>query len=101
MLQFIMEDHLGNTIEALDSQENKMDKNGRLLKALMIVKILEDLKFHMDVLHLRTVEILHHSLLLLPDTDNNQCSQLEFLETCLEPTTREYSSFFFFFKFRK
>lgn len=84
-----MEDHLRNAIEALDSQENKMDENGRLLKALMIVKLLEDLKFHMDVLLLRTVEILHHSLLLSPDTDNNRCSQLDFLETCLEPSTRE------------
>lgn len=89
MLQFVMEDHLRNAIEALDSQENKMDENGRLLKALMIVKLLEVLEFHMDVLLLRTVEILHHSLLLLPDTENNQCSQLDFLETCLEPSMRE------------
>lgn len=89
MLQFVMEDHLRNAIEALDSQENKMDENGRLLKALMIIKLLVDLKFHMDVLLLRTVEILHHSLLLLPDTENNQCSQLDFLETSLEPSMRE------------
>lgn len=71
MFQFVMEDYLRNVIEVLDSQENKMDENGRLLKVLMIVKFFEDLKFYMDVFFLRIVEIFYYFLLFLLDIDNN------------------------------
>lgn len=83
-----MEDHLKQAIEMLETQQNRMDGNGKLLKTLMIVKLLVDLKFDWKFLDNRTVEIIHHSLLLLPDTERNQCPQLEFLKNCLKSSMR-------------
>lgn len=83
LFQFIMKDHLKQAIEVLGIQQNKMDENGKLLKSLMMIKLLVDLKFIWKFLDNRTIEIIHHSLLLAPDTDRNQCPQLEFLQSCL------------------
>lgn len=77
-----MEDHLRHAIEALNNHANKTDGNGRLLKALLMVKLLVDLNINMDFLDPETVEIMHHSLLLAPDTENSLCPQLEFLKAC-------------------
>lgn len=85
-----MKDHLKQAIELLEIQQNKMDENGKLLKSLMIIKLLVDLKFEWKFLDNRTVEIIHHSLLLSPDTDRNQCPQLEFLQNCLPPPMKRY-----------
>lgn len=85
LFQFILKDHLKQAIEALEIQQNKMDENGKLLKSLMMIKLLVDLKFEWKFLDNRTVEIIHHSLLLSPDTNKNRCPQLEFLQSCLEP----------------
>lgn len=84
LFQFIMEDHLRRAIEALNNHENELDENGRLLKALLMVKLLVDLKINADFLDLETVQIIHHSLLLAPDTENSLCPQLEFLKACFE-----------------
>lgn len=90
LFQFIMEDHLRHAIEALNNRENEMDENGRLLKALLMVKLLVDLNINKDFLDPKTVEIIHHSLLLAPDTKNSLCPQLEFLKTCLvEPSLKK------------
>lgn len=80
-----MKDHLKQAIELLETQQNRMDKNGKLLKSLMIIKLLVNLEFDWKFLDNRTVEIIHHSLLLSPDIERNQCPQLEFLHTCLTP----------------
>lgn len=80
-----MKDHLKQAIELLETQQNKMDENGKLIKSLMIIKLLVDLEFKWKFLDNRTVEIIQHSLLVLPDTERNQCPQLEFLHNCLLP----------------
>lgn len=80
-----MKDHLKQAIELLETQQNRMDRNGKLLKSLMIIKLLVNLEFDWKFLDNRTVEIIYHSLLLSPDTKRNQCPQLEFLQTCLAP----------------
>lgn len=77
-----MDDHLRRAIEALNNNANKTDRNGRLLKALLMVKLIVDLNINMDFLDPESVETLHHSLLLAPDTENSLCPQLEFLKTC-------------------
>lgn len=84
-----MEDHLRYAILALDNQENRMDENGRLLKALLIVNLIVELDIHMDILPPETVEVIHRSLLLSPETEINQCTQLGFLESCLEPSMKK------------
>lgn len=71
MFQFIMKEYLRNVIEVLDSQENKMDDNGRFLKVLMIVKFFENLKFYMDIFYLRIVEIFYYLFLFLLDIEKN------------------------------
>lgn len=85
LFQCIMKDHLKQAIEVLGIQQNKMDENGKLLKSLMMIKLLVDLNFSWKFLDNRTVEIIQHSLLLSPDTNRNQCPQLEFLQSCLAP----------------
>lgn len=84
-----MNDHLEHAIEALDNQANKSDENGRLLKALLVVKLLGELNIHIDCLLPGTVEIIHHSLLLSPDTERNICPQLDFLDACLDASMKK------------
>lgn len=89
IFQFIVNDHLEHAIEALDNQANKLDENGRLLKALLVVKLLVELNIHIDFLSHGTLEIVHHSLLLSPDTERNECPQLDFLDACLDASMRK------------
>lgn len=89
IFQFIMNDHLKHAIEALDNQANKSDENGRLLKALLVVKLIVELKIQIDSLPPETVKIIHHSLLLSPDTERNICPQLDFLDACLDASMKK------------
>lgn len=87
--QFIMNDHLRHAIEALDDQANKSDENGRLLKALLMVKLLAELNISINFLHPGTVKIIHHSLLLSPDIERNTCPQLDFLDAHLDASMKK------------
>lgn len=89
IFQFIMNDHMKHAIEALDNQANKLDENGRLVKALLVVKLLVELNIHIDFLHPGAVKIIHHSLLLSPDTERNICPQLDFLDACLDASMKK------------
>lgn len=88
ILQFIIEDHLEYTIEKLESEANKLDVNGKLLKALLLVKLLADLKIEAMYLQPKCREIISHSFLISPENEENNCPQLEFLNKCMDQSMR-------------
>lgn len=89
ILQFIIEDHLGYTIEKLESEANKLDVNGKLLKALLLVNLLADLKIEAMYLQPKCREIISHSFLIFPEIEWNNCPQLDFLNNCMDQSMRK------------
>lgn len=84
-----MNDHLGNAINELKNDPNRMDEDGKLLKSLLLLKLLADLEIKTACLQPRFMEIILHSLLLNPDSKRKQCPQLDYLDRCLETSIRK------------
>ncbi|XP_062570766.1 E3 ubiquitin-protein ligase RNF213-like isoform X2 [Saccostrea cucullata] len=76
--KIILEDHLGATINALESNANKQDENQRFMKAISLVKLLYCMGFSYDLLDYRTVEKIHQALLLSAEEKNTE--QLDYVE---------------------
>lgn len=68
-----MDDYLRCVIEVLNNNVNKIDRNGRLLKVLLMVKLIVDLNINMDFFDFELVEILYYLFLLVLDIENFFC----------------------------
>ena len=76
-------------IEKLESEANRLDKNGKLLKALLLVKLFADLEIEALYLQPKFREIIHHSFLISPEKTGNHCPQLDYLDSCIEQTMKK------------
>jgi hypothetical protein len=86
--QFIMTDHLRETIWIIENDSNRVDDNQRLLKALLLVALLHDLDISHDLLDDSLIDTIHRALLLSPDTRMRTCEQLDFLESVIQPSMK-------------
>lgn len=72
----------------LGVHSNRMDKNERLLKALLITALFSELQIPVRLLNNSVVDIIHKALLLSPDTEKKACEQLNFLEKVIQPAEK-------------